>query len=661
MIRIGVDTGGTFTDFVFYNNGQIDILKIPSTPHNPSESILKGLRSFLESGKGLFIIHGTTVATNALLERKGGHIGLITTCGFEDILFIGRQTRNKLYSLLGEERSPILPRRHCFGIKERTSAKGKVEQKISKQELKAIIQKIQTKKFDAVAVSFINSYANPQNEQAVKKILEKAGILVSASSDILPEYREYERTTVTTVNAYLIPVITRYLQQLEKRLSPNELRIMQSNKGYISIETAKSEPIRTSLSGPAGGVIAAFHLGKAIGTNNLITFDMGGTSTDVSLMDGEIRRTNEGRIGDFPVRLPIIDIHTVGAGGGSIAYLDTGGSLRVGPRSAGADPGPACYGKCNLPTVTDANLVLGRIAPRFFLGGNMTLDPKRSIKAIEVLAQKIGKSRLETAEGIISIANANMVKAIRVISIERGYDPRDFSLISFGGAGGIHAAEMSVHLGIPQIIVPKNAGVLSALGFLLADSIKDYPKSILRSEQLVSDDELDHSFSVLKAQCFADMKAEGFLPEDIRILRYLELRYSGQSYEITIPYGSRSVWKNSFHQAHERLYSYHHKGRDIEIVNIRTTAVGTGQKITLKRLPFTTSDASPAILHHQDIYSNGQKSRAPVYDRSQLLTGNMLSGPALVADYESTTFIPPSFLASVDGFLNLILKQKESI
>jgi len=659
MIRIGVDTGGTFTDFVFFDNGQIDILKIPSTPSDPSKAILEGLRSKLDGGNDLFVIHGTTVATNALLERKGGRIGLVTTRGYEDILFIGRQTRKKLYDLQGEEKYPLLPRSHCFGITERTSAKGKIEQAVSLEKLNALIKKIRSKKFDAVAVSFINSYANPKNEQIVKKSLKKAGIQVCISSEILPEYREYERTVVTAVNTYLIPVMARYLQQLEAHLSSNELRIMQSNEGYISAKTARSEPIRTSLSGPAGGVVASSHLGRAIDVKTLITFDMGGTSTDVSLLDGEIKRTSEGHIGDFPVRLPIIDIHTVGAGGGSIAYLDKGGSLRVGPRSAGADPGPACYGKGLLPTVTDANLVLGRISPRFFLGGHMTLYPEKSKKAIGNLANKINKTLLETAEGIVAIANANMEKAIRVISIERGHDPRDFNLISFGGAGGIHAAEMSRHLGIPRVIVPKNAGVFSALGFLLADSIKDQLRSILRPEPHVSDNKLETSFSALATHCSDDMKDEGFSAENIHIRRYLELRYTGQSYEITVPYGPRTVWKDSFHQTHDRLYSYHHKDRDIEIVNIRTTAIGTGQKIVLKKHPFRSLDASSAVLHYQSICFEGKKTRAPVYDRSLLLSGNELSGPALIADYESTAFVPPSFSASVDEFLNIILKEKD--
>jgi len=382
-VRIGVDTGGTFTDFVIYVNGKIEINKIPSTPKNPSLSILEGINEFLQQDRSPMVIHGTTVATNSLLERKGGRIALITTEGFEDILFIGRQTRRKLYSLKGEQRIPLLPRRFCFGLEERTSASGKVERKVSLSSVRETLEKIRKLKPEAVAVSLINSYANSSNEKIISQELKKEKFLVSVSSDILPEYREYERTATTAVNAYLMPVISRYLAKLEKKIKKAELRIMQSNEGYIPPTKAKREPIRTAFSGPAGGVVGAFHLGKAAGFRNIITFDMGGTSSDVSLIDGQIRRTSETVIGDFPIRIPIIDIHSVGAGGGSIAYVDRGGSLRVGPQSAGADPGPACYGRGNLPTVTDANLVLGRLVPEFFLGGKMEISPERSRKALE--------------------------------------------------------------------------------------------------------------------------------------------------------------------------------------------------------------------------------------------------------------------------------------
>jgi len=515
-----------------------------------------------------------------------------------------------------------------------------------------------------VAVSLINSYANSSNEKAIQRELDKERILSSISNNILPEYREYERTATTAVNAYLMPIINTYLSNIEAEIQKADLRIMQSNEGYISPSKAKQEPIRTALSGPAGGVVGAFQLAKLASFRNIITFDMGGTSTDVSLVDGQIRRTSESVISDFPIRLPIIDIHSVGAGGGSIAYVDRGGSLRVGPQSAGAEPGPACYGRGTSPTVTDANLILGRLDPDYFLGGEMKIYPERSFKAVEKLAKKINKSLLETATGIIEIANANMEKAIRVISIERGIDSRNFSLFSFGGAGGMHAAEISTHLKINKIIVPKNAGVLSALGLLLADSIKDYSKSILKKAEEITEKELERHFAQLREKSLKDMREDGFEVKDISFLPLLDLRYLGQSYEITIPYRKSNKdrrafpFVSDFHKAHQKLYAYHHGQRPIEIVNLRLKAVGKSRKIKINKYPPTTKSPSKAFLKKQPIYYAGKKHSASVFKRPLLEPGNKISGPALILDYESTTFLPPSFKLSVDGFLNLII-QKE--
>jgi len=661
--RIGVDTGGTFTDFVFFTDGKIEIKKIPSTPKNPSVAILEGLSEFLEGDLVPLIIHGTTVAANSLLERKGGRIALITTRGFEDILFIGRQTRRKLYSLRGERRVPLLPRHLCFGLEERTSASGKVEKKVSLPELQEILKKIKKSKTEAVAVSLINSYANSSNENIVSRELKRKKIQASVSSEVLPEHREYERTSTTAVNAYLMPVISRYLEKLEKKIKKAELRIMQSNEGYIIPRKAKSEPIRTALSGPAGGVVGAFRLARAAGLKNIITFDMGGTSSDVSLIDGEIRRTNESQIGGFPARIPIIDIHTVGAGGGSIAYVDRGGSLRVGPQSAGADPGPACYGRGNLPTVTDANLVLGRLVPDFFLGGKMKIFPDKSHGVLQILAKKINKSLLETAAGIIEIANANMEKAIRVISIERGIDPRNFALFSFGGAGGMHAVDIASHLKMPRVIIPKNAGVLSALGLLLADSIKDFSKSILKTAEKMSKKELDKDFAELEQKSFKNMQEDGFKEEDVTITPSLDLRYFGQSYEIAIPYRDSTAsgfsFISDFHKAHQKLYSYQHRERQVEIVNIRVKAVGAGKKIRLKKHSRTGTSVKKAFLKKQAIHYQGKKHQASVFTRANLMPGNKINGPALIADSGSTTFLPPSYRLEVDGFLNLIIRKKD--
>jgi len=661
-IRIGVDTGGTFTDFVIAIDGVLELRKIPSTPDDPSRAICKGIQEYLDTSSSPFIIHGTTVATNSLLERKGGRIALITTKGFEDILFIGRQVRKDLYSLKGEDRRPLLPRSHCFGLEERTTAAGVVEKKIFSQELTNVLHAIKTKRVEAVAVSLINSYANPLNEKFIRQKLEAENILFSISSDILPEHREYERTVVAAVNAYLMPVISQYLKSLDLKLQTPSLRIMQSNEGYISPEIAKAEPIRTALSGPAGGVVGAFHLGKSIGLEKIISFDMGGTSSDVSLINGEIQRSNESKIGDFPVRLPIIDIHTVGAGGGSIAFVDSGGSLRVGPQSAGADPGPACYGKGNLPTVTDANLFLGRLVPEFFLGGKMKIFPERSHRVLKNLAKKISKTPLETASGIIQIANANMEKAIRVISIERGYDPRDFALISFGGAGGMHAVDIASHLKIAKVIVPKNAGVLSAMGLLMADSIKDYSKSILKTAENTTRKEMEQHFLELQKRSIQDMNKEGFRQEDIKISAFLDLRYLGQSYEITLPYrlkeGDHLSFVPDFHEAHQRIYSYQHPGRQVEIVNFRLKSIGITKKIRLKKIQKQQEAPSEkALLKKQTLYYAGKKYQASAYMRECLEPGNRILGPALIVDQESTTFVPPLYSLKVDGLLNLMMKK----
>ncbi len=662
-VRIGVDTGGTFTDFVIYVDGKIDINKIPSTPKNPSLSILEGIDKFLSQDLSPMVIHGTTVATNSLLERKGGRIALITTEGFEDILFIGRQTRRELYSLKGEQRIPLLHRHLCFGLEERTSASGIVEKKISLSSLHETLQKIKKLKPEAIAVSFINSYANSSNEKIISRELKKEKFLFSISSDILPEYREYERTATTAVNAYLMPVISRYLTKLEKKMEKAELRIMQSNEGYIPPAKAKREPIRTAFSGPAGGVVGAFHLGKAAGFRNIITFDMGGTSSDVSLIDGEIRRTSESVIGDFPIRVPIIDIHSIGAGGGSIAYVDRGGSLRVGPQSAGADPGPACYGSGDLPTVTDANLILGRLVPEFFLGGKMEIFPQKSRKALENLAKKINKPLIDTAAGIIEIANANMEKAIRVISIERGFDPRSFALFSFGGAGGMHAVDIASHLKMRRVIVPKNAGVLSSLGLLMADSIKDFSKSILKTTEKTKKEELEGHVKKLVEKSIKSMKEDGLKEDEVTIFPFLDLRYQGQSYEITIPYKSKNTsdlsFVSDFHKAHRKLYSYHHEQRAVEIVNIRVKAVGKTKKIKLKRFPSKAKDPQRAFMKKQPIHYQGKTRHASVFNRALLATGNKISGPALIADSESTTFLPPSYTSEVDGFLNLIIQKED--
>ncbi|MFQ6081959.1 MAG: hydantoinase/oxoprolinase family protein [Candidatus Aminicenantia bacterium] len=655
-IKIGVDIGGTFTDFVIFHNGKLEIRKVLSTPKNPAQAILMEIKDLLLTDLPLTIIHGSTVATNTLLERKGAKIALITTKGFEDIIFIGRQTRKYLYNLKGEERKYLVSSLNCFGLTERTLASGRIEKKVGPKEIERIKMKIKSRKIQAVAIVLINSYINSENEKLVSEELKSENSFLSVSAEILPEYREYERTSTTLVNAYVMPIVDNYLNNLEKRLHKANLKIMQSNEGFISSKKARQEPVRTILSGPAGGVVSAFHFSKMINRPKVITFDMGGTSTDVSLIDNQIKRTTESFVGDFPVRLPMVDIQTVGAGGGSIAYLDKGGALRVGPQSAGAEPGPACYGKSSLPTVTDANLVLGRLDPDSFLGGKMKIFPERSYQVIEKLARKLNKSVLETAYGIIEIANSNMERAIRVISVEKGYDPRNFILFSFGGAGGIHSVELAVKLRIPTVIIPKNAGVLSALGMLLADSVKDYTQSVLKTLDRIKKQEIENVFYRMVEKGLREMKEEGFEKEDIGIFQFVDVRYLGQSYEITVPYSSHFV--KDFHLSHKSLYSYIHPKRMVEVVNLRVKCIGRVKKINLPKYPFPGKDPSLAILKNQKIFYQGKEYLSPVFNREKLLPGNQIKCSALIVDFESTAFIPPGYLGEVDQYLNLIISKK---
>lgn len=666
LFKIGIDTGGTFTDFVLYSDGAVTTWKLPSTPDNPSKAIIKGVEKLLSGENSLTFIHGSTVATNALLERKGGRIALITTGGFEDILLIGRQVRRKLFSLSGEERLPIVVRGLSFGLDERVTAEGVILKEVDGDELANAIQKIKEMDVEAVAVSFINSYANGSNEESVLRELVKHEIPVSISSVILPEYREYERTATTAANAYLMPVVGKYLTDLQDQLIGAPLHIMQSNEGYISPERAKIEPIRMALSGPAGGVIGAARMGKDAGFERVITFDMGGTSTDVSLVNGGISRTSENEIGGFPIRVPMIDIHTVGAGGGSIAWIDTGGALKVGPQSAGAKPGPACYGQGELPTVTDANLFLGRLDPVFFLGGKMKIYPEKSEAVIKELSKLLRKTPHETADGIIRIANANMEKALRVISVERGVDPRDFYLFSFGGAGGLHAVDLGERLRMTGVIIPKNAGVLSAFGLLLADSIKDYSRSFLKELRATDKNDVESNLQPLEEQGNRDMLDDGFSDDQIKITRSVDMRYSGQSYEITVSCPddtlSENKWKEElsakFMEAHEKLYSYNHPDREVEIVTLRVKARGITEKAELAEFTPKRADIKDAVIKKQPIYYNGSEARASVYNRSLLEPGHTINGAAIVVDNDSTAFIPEGYRLEVDRFLNLIIKRE---
>ncbi|MBA2732924.1 MAG: hydantoinase/oxoprolinase family protein, partial [Acidobacteria bacterium] len=483
-MRVGVDTGGTFTDFVFQATDGLRVFKLASTPADPSEAIMAGLRRVCDlTGAALReieVIHGTTVGTNALLERRGARTALVTTAGFEDVLAIGRQARPALYDLNAVRPASIVPDQLRFGVRERVTASGEVLEELDEKTLQQLVKKLKSARVESIAICLLFSFVHPEHERRIAGALSALNVPLSVSHEILPEYREYERTSTVTINAYLQPLMGAYLNRLKTHVP--HLRVMQSSGGSISADVAASEPVRTILSGPAGGVVGALGVARRAGFENIITFDMGGTSTDVALCDAPegMRMTNEAHVAGLPVAVNMMDIHTVGAGGGSIARVDAGGSLRVGPESAGANPGPACYGRGVLPTVTDANLVLGRFGGMGLLGGEFKLDEKRAHDALNELAREMSAqagrrvSVMEAALGVVRVVNTNMERALRVISVERGYDPREFMLLPFGGAGGLHAVELARALRIPRVIAPMSAGALSALGALASDVVKDW-------------------------------------------------------------------------------------------------------------------------------------------------------------------------------------------
>ncbi len=654
---IGVDTGGTFTDFVYIERGRVGIYKTLSTPENPAEAVLMGLNEF--AGKGAkYLVHGSTVATNAVLERKGVKTALITNRGFEDVIEIGRQSREKLYELKYVKPSPLVAESLRFGIKGRLFYTGTVREDIDPGEIKELIDVVAGRGAESVAVSLLFSYANPSHEKEVEKLLRARGLSVSASHKILPEFREYERTSTTVLNAYVSPIMKKYLTHLAEELGEgDQLRVMQSNGGSISSATAMAESIRTILSGPAGGVVGAFEIGKRAGFDKIISFDMGGTSTDVSLIDGAVSLTTESKISGWPIKVPMIDIHTVGAGGGSIARVDSGGSLRVGPESAGANPGPICYGRGNRITVTDANLYLGRLVPEHFLGGGMRLETDRLEGHFGSLSREAGLTPVELAEGICDVANATMEKAIRVISVERGFNPQEFTLLSFGGAGGLHAVSLADLLSIPRVLVPENPGLLSAQGMLLADILKDYSLTVMLDEEKGSYERISRLFLPLAERGERELCEEGLDRDKIVLEKYLDMRYRGQSHEIVVPFTENYV--GSFHGYHERLFGYQNPGREVEVVNIRLRARGLPEKQIVDPLPGAGPELSAgAVLGQRQVIFRSKATPALVVDRGKILPENRVRGPAVVVEYSATTVIPPGWVGVADGYRNLIIERE---
>jgi N-methylhydantoinase A/oxoprolinase/acetone carboxylase beta subunit len=651
MIRLGIDTGGTFTDLLRLDERGITVHKVRSTPGDPSRSIFAGIKELMAADDWTEIIHGSTVATNALLERKGARVALVTTSGFEDVLEIGRQTRSELYNFMVKARRPLIPHGLTFGIPERLCADGSVLNPLRESDIIQLIDTLRSQAVDAVAVCLLHSYANPLHEDNLASALRQAGFLVSTSHEILPEYREFERWSTTVVNAYVTPLMASYLTRLEHGLPGKSLRIMQSNGGSLSALRASTAAVQTILSGPAAGVVGAQAIGNASGYSRLITFDMGGTSTDVSLINGEIGTTTDSTVGDFPVRLPVLDIHTVGAGGGSVVFIDSGGSLRVGPRSAGADPGPACYGRGNELTVTDANLLLGRLDPSYFLGGRMSLDVDRARSIAKHLAGQLHLSITALSEGVIRIANANMERAIRVVSVQRGHDPRDFALLAFGGAGGLHACDIASLLDIKTVLIPEHSGVLSALGMLLADVTRDSSLTLLKPTSAVTEEDLHARFQPLIERASADLTAEGFAQKDILIECALDMRYKGQAYEITLPF--TTGYEAEFNRRHERLYGYANPLRPTEIVHLRVKATGRTHKPALPNHAAPPREL-PQPSSIRPTHFSRKATPTPIYHREHLTSGMHAQGPALIVSGQSTTLIPPTFSFTIDGAGTLV-------
>ncbi len=646
---LAVDTGGTFTDVLYLDSGRLKTLKIPSTPADPAEAVLAGLRALVADGTSYLLLHGSTVATNALLERKGARVILVTNKGFQDIIEIGRQNRPQLYALVGHRLPPLVARGDRVGIRGRLGPAGEEIQPLDQAELDALPR--ETARAEAVAVALLHSYANPEHEHQVARALTGSGVPVSVSADLLPEYREYERTSTTVVNAYVAPLMSRYLNRLDAESGADRVRIMGSNGGAFPVTRAVSEPVHTVLSGPAGGVVGALTWAKRAGFDKVISFDMGGTSTDVSLCPGDLLHTRELEIAGQPVAIPVIDIHTVGAGGGSLARLDPGGAMRVGPQSAGADPGPICYGLGGTGmTVTDAHVWLGRLPCEAFLGGDSILDRAAIEPHLAGIASELGSTLDDAAEGILTIAVATMERALRVISVERGFDPAEFTLVAFGGAGALHAAELTRKLQAARAVIPPDPGLLSAYGMLAAAVTREASLTVL-----ISTMEDDHDSRVratldgLTAQARSALLTEGVSEEEVGVTTWIDARYEGQSFELRV---ASEGWQTMFHQAHEERYGYSRPETPLEAVTLRALASAPGPPLEVE--PIEASDGPPETTS-ATVHVGGRSVEAAKVERPLLRAGHEVEGPAIITEYSATTWVPEGWTARVDELGNLIL------
>jgi N-methylhydantoinase A len=660
---IGVDTGGTFTD-IFASTGVI--VKVASTPDDPVRAIMSGLHKIpLKPGDS--VAHGTTVATNAVLERKGARTALVTTAGFEDVLEIRRQNRPAIYDLLARWPDPLVPRERRFGAVERLDYEGSVLQYVDERQVAELAGKIRELGTESVAVCLLFSYANPVHELAVRRIFEGQGLdaqSLSLSHEIAPQYGEYERTSTTVVNAYVTTVVRRYLLELGRALRTSgvpQLHIMNSNGGLVSAATVGRRPVQTILSGPAAGVMGARAIARAADQKEIITFDMGGTSTDVAVVPGAVLERDDGEVGSFPLLIPMLTIETVGAGGGSIARVDAGGGLHVGPDSAGAAPGPAAYGLGDQPTVTDANLVLARLSSRGLLGGDMPLDASRARESLRSIAGPLGISTEQAAWAVIRLANSNMERAVRAVTLQKGYDPRKFTMVAFGGAGPMHAAELVHALGMRRVLVPPHPGLVAALGLTVPDLRRDLGRTVLLPLEEAYGSYLRQSFQDLEFRARETLTQEelsGFAEASIH--RVVDLRYIGQSFELRLPYqASTRRLREAFDRAHKNRYGYSSRGQAVEVVHLWVRA--TAPRLEQPRLIPDWPQGSEQTAERDVCFGSSvgiadfRRLRSTILWRPSLAPGALIKGPAVVEQYDSATLVPPGWTANVDQRFNLVL------
>ena len=689
--RLGIDVGGTFTDGILIDEetGETRIAKVPSTPSDPSVGFLAAVERILrEAGLGAadvgYLVHGTTVATNAIIEGKLARTGFITTEGFRDMLEIQRQIRPSLYDLLFEKPRPLAPRHLCFGIPERLDATGAVLAPLDEKAVAGTAEVLRREGVEALAVCYLHAYLNAAHERRTREIVHEVfpDAVVSLSSEVAPEFREYFRASTTLINAGVRPIVERYLSNIEARLRDagleGQLLVMQSSGGVLTFEAARTKPVFMVESGPAAGVIVSAHLGEVLGFDNILSFDMGGTTAKTGLVEhgtpsitkeyevGTAARAEHGAKGaGYPIRTPVIDLVEIGAGGGSIAWVDSGGVLRVGPQSAGADPAPACYGKGGTePTITDANLVLHRLDPDHFLGGEMRLDEEAARRAIQArCADPLGLDVLEVALGIVEIANNAMVGALRRISVQRGHDPRDFVLVAFGGAGPVHANRLAAELDIPTVLVPMSPGTTSAMGLLVTDIKHDHSATLIQRADALDAERVNRLYREMEARGEKALLAEGMGHSRIGFERLVDMRYVGQSYELSIPLGEARVedvlerMLADFHAEHERAYGFAAPEEPVELVTLRLTAVGRIAKPRLRELQARSGDANAARRAVRRVWfaESGGFVDCPMYDRYRLPAGGVIEGPAIVEEMDSTTVIHPGFRGEVDRYGNLLI------